>query len=112
MPSFNFYATFDESLDIVRDFCAQGLSIIPYSGLYDEAAAPRFESVSDELLRHFRTGPVFYIAGPFTHSPICFRQLKNGANAGKYRIDESSDGPLLQASIARVNVVDGKPRLL
>lgn len=112
MPLFAYYATFDESLDIVRNLCAEGFSIIPNSSVLDEPATRRFESVEDDLVDHFRKGPQFYIAGPFTHLPIHFKRLQTGPQAGKYLVDESTDGPLLQASIARVNVIDGKPRLI
>ena len=113
MPLFAYYGTFDESLDIVRALCAQGLSIIPHTGALDAPAAPRFESVDDDLVSQFRKSTQFYITGPFTQFPIRFKQLKTGPKAGKYLIDESSaDSLLLQASIARVNLVDGKPRLI
>jgi hypothetical protein len=112
MRSFDYFATFDESLTILGDLFAQGLTLVAQPALFDEPKAPTFDSVSDELVEMLRYAPGFFLAGPFTKFPIQFTRLKSGPSAGKYAVDLLTQGPLMQGLIARINTVDGNEKLL
>ena len=112
MRSFDYFATFDESLTILGDLFAQGLTLVAQPALFDEPKAPTFDSVSDKLVEMLRYAPGFFLAGPFTKFPIQFSLLKSGPSAGKYAVDLLTQGPLMQVLIARINTVDGIEELL
>lgn len=112
MPNFHYYATFEESIAILRDVCAQGFRVIPEPAPRDEPAAESFDEVSDELVSMLKKAPAFYLAGSFTTFPIQFTHLKSGSAMGKYAINVLVAGPLMQCMVARVNAVEGKPTLL
>jgi hypothetical protein len=112
MPSVEYFATFEESISILGDLCAQGFRVVAYPGLFDEPRAPEFDRVADELVTILRGAPAFYLAGAFTRFPVQFQQLRSGPSAGKYIIDLHSEGPLMQSLLGRVNEVDGVPTLL
>lgn len=112
MSSIDFFSTFDESIVMVEDLCAQGFRVVAQPGLFDEPRAPVFDRVTDELVALLRLAPAFYLAGSFTRFPIPFMQLKDAPNAGKYAIDLLAQGPLMQGLVGRVNLVDGVRRLL
>jgi hypothetical protein len=112
MPSFEYFATFDESISILRDLCEQGFRIVAEPGPFEAPEAPTFDSVTDELVDLLRVAPSFYLAGSFTRFPIQFTHFKTGASAGKYGINLLAQGPLMQSIIGRLKVVDGKPTLL
>jgi hypothetical protein len=112
MRSFDYFATFDESLTILGDLFAQGLTLVARPAAFDEPKAPTFDSVSDKLVEILRYAPAFFLAGPFTKFPIQFYRLESGPSAGKYAIDLLTQGPLMQVLIARINTVDGIEKLL
>ncbi len=112
MPSFDYYATFEESIEILQDLCVQGFQIIPEPSLFDEPRAPSFDSVTDGLVQLLKVGPSFYLAGAFTRFPIQFSHLKTGPSAGKYAVNLLAQGPLMQASVGRISIVGGVQRLL
>jgi len=111
MPSFDYFATFDESIEILREVCQAGNRIIAVPGLFDEPNAPTFNGVNETLISILKEAPGFFVAGPFTHHPIPFAQLKAGPNAGKYTIDVMTQGPVLQGLIARVTTMSAPPKL-
>jgi hypothetical protein len=76
---FAFYATFDESLGVVRDLCAHGLSIIPHTGALDAPAAPTFESVDDNLVSHFRNIDAVLYCRPVHASPDPLQAVEDWA---------------------------------
>lgn len=112
MRSFDYFSTFDESLAILGDIFAQGLTLVSQPELFDEPKAPIFDSVSDKLVGTLRYAPGCFLAGPFTKFPIQFSLLKSGPSAGKYAVDLLTQGPLMQVLIARINTVDGVEKLL
>jgi hypothetical protein len=112
MPEFEYFATFDESISILRDLCAQGFQVVAQPALFDEPAAPVFDQVNDELVRILKEAPGFYLAGSFTTHGVPYRQLKAGDAAGKFTIDIVTQGPLMQCLLARANEVGGVKWLL
>ena len=112
MPTFVYYATFDESISFLKELCAQGNRIIAELGPSEQPASPSFDSVTPELVAILKKAPNYFLAGPFTRFPVQYTHLKNGAAAGKYVIDFLSEGPLMQSIVGRVNVVNGAPKLL
>jgi hypothetical protein len=112
MPSFDYFATFDESIVILKDLCEQGFRIVAEPGPFEEPSAPTFEQVDDELVALLKIAPAFYFEGSFSRLPVQFIQLDSGEYEGKYVVDLAAEGPLFQALIARVNDVDGMPKLL
>jgi hypothetical protein len=111
MAIFYYSSTFDESVAIARDLCEHGFRIIP-SRTYDQPRAPEYDQVTDDLVKLLREGPGFYMAGAFTRFPVQLYQLESGPAKGKYLVDSSVEGPLMNGSLARLNVVDGEPTLL
>jgi hypothetical protein len=107
MPAFYHCATFDESIAMLRDLCAQGYQIIA-GGPYDEPSAPQYDRVTDQLLEQLRVGPAYYVAGSFTRFPVQLRRLDGGPAAGKCIVDALTEGPVLEGLLARVRTVDGK----
>jgi len=95
MPSFYYSATFDESLEMLRDLAASGLHIIP-SGPFDAAPAPQYASVDDALRARLRQGPGFELCGEFTRHPVALQQLAGWRKPGKRGCSNSS-----QAEYAR-----------
>jgi hypothetical protein len=111
VPVFYYSATFDESVQLLRDLCAQGCRVIP-GQTYEQPEAPEFASVTEELVRLLREGPAFYLAGEFSRFPTPLYRLGKGPAEGRYVVDSMTQGPLLDGSLARVNVVDDVPTLL
>ena len=111
MTWLDYFATADETMSILSDFCARGLKVIP-DLLLDEPTAPIFDHVSDELVRILKSGPGYFLAGSFTVYPVHFVQLRQGPAAGKFRIDEMAMGPVLTGEPSRVIPLDGMQQLL
>jgi hypothetical protein len=99
VPSFRYFATIEDSFVILRDVCDRGLRVVVDRGP-DESNV--FESVSDELMTILRDAPSFYLAGAFTPSPIQLDQIATHVARGQ----------LLQATVGRVGIVDGKSTLV
>lgn len=112
MTDFNYFSTFDESISMLADLCAQGLKIVAQPNVFDEPTAPIFEQIDEMVIATLKDAPAFYLAGPFSQFPVAFKQLKSGPCAGKYVVDLLTQGPLMQCLIARVNLVDGTPLIL
>jgi len=111
MASFEYCATFDESIAMLRVLCASGLRVIP-GRTFAEPIAPTYSEVTDELVALLQEGPGFYLVGDFTKFPVMLHRLKGGPAAGRYSIDLLVQGPLLDGLLARCNVVNGIPTLL
>jgi hypothetical protein len=112
MPNFVYFATFDESIAILGDLCAQGFRVIAEPGPLDKPEAPIFSTVTDQLLAILKQAPNHYLAGSFTHFPVQFNRLPSGPAAGKYAINFLMSGPLMQSIVGRVKIVDGFPKIL
>lgn len=113
MPDFSYYATFDESINILRDLVEQcGVKLIPDLGAFPDPNAPVFDAVTNEVIEQLRRRRVVFLAGSFTRHPAKMRRLESGPNAGTYYISIPEGGPLLQMTLATVNPVDGKPTLI
>jgi hypothetical protein len=112
MPTFQYSATFDESVAMLGDLCGRGFRVI-LDRAYDQTPAPEYDRVSDELVGLLREGPSFYLAGSFTKHGVRLSQLGgDGPDADKYIIHVDVEGPLLSGMIARINPVGGVPTLL
>jgi hypothetical protein len=107
MPAFYHCATFDESIAMLRDLCAQGYRIIAGRS-YDEPSAPQYDRVTDQLLEQLRVGPGYCLTGEFTRFPVQLRQLDSSPASGNYIVDALTEGPVLEGLLARVRAVDGK----
>jgi hypothetical protein len=112
MRWFDYFGTFDESMAMVAELCASGLRVVAEPRAFDEPEAPAFAHVDAALRTTLRAAPAFYFAGAFTRFPVQFTRLESGVAAGKYVVDVLTQGPLLQALVARDNVVDGGLQLL
>jgi hypothetical protein len=112
MPSLDFFATLDESIDIIREFCERGLSVHVEPSLPNEPSIPTFSGVDERLVSILANGPVFYLSGPFTAFPIQFVQLKEGPAAGKFMVNELAMGPVLKGRVGRISAVDNRRLLL
>src|SRR5438309_2314861 len=99
MSQIAFYATFEESVAVLEDLCAQSFRIIPEPASFDEPAAPEFSSVTDELVVMLNKAPAYYLAGPFTRFPVQFMRLPSGPYAGKYAINPLIEGPIMQCIV-------------
>lgn len=108
MPSFDFFATFEESIAITSDLVPHGFKVVPEADLPREPKANVFEAVTPDLVEMLRRGPSHYLMGAFTRFPIQFHAVKDGT----YVIDLLEQGPLIQALLGRTNVVNGQLRLL
>lgn len=108
---FDYAATFDESIAILRDLCEQGFRIIP-DRTFDESVAVEYSSVTDELVKLLHEGPSFYLAGEFTTYPVPLRCQKAGPAAGKYYVSELILGPVLHGLLARDTIIDGTLTIL
>jgi hypothetical protein len=107
----DYFATFEESLEIVRALTEEGLTIID-PRVSDTPTATTFATFDDTVARHLEQAPAFFLSGPFTRFPIPFFQLESGEAAGKYAISGLVQGPVLKGRVSRINLVDGEPRLL
>ena len=112
MPNFVYYATFDESVAIIRNLSAQDFRVITEGGPLEKPEAPSFSSVTDELVAILKQAPVYYLAGSFTRFPIHYDRLPSGPAEGKYTINFLIGGPLMQSMVSRIRVVDGVPKIL
>lgn len=112
MNCIDYFATFEESLEIIRDVTREGLKIIVEPQLADKPEAANFATVDDAVARILERAPSFYLSGPFTRFEVAFFQLKEGLAKGKYAIDVGTQGPLLEGLASRINLVDGEHRLL
>ena len=111
MATFNYCATFDESIAMLRVLCERGLRVIP-GRTYEQPIAPEYSETTDELVALLKEGPGFYLAGNFTKFPVQLHKHRGGPAAGRYSIELLVQGPLLQGLLARCNVVNGVPTLL
>ncbi|MEO8845444.1 MAG: hypothetical protein ABI591_34140 [Kofleriaceae bacterium] len=112
MSQIEYFATFDESIEILRALTAEGLQIIVEPELADTPHATSFTSVDDIVKGILALAPGFFLAGPFSRDDIAYSQLTGGTAKGKFAIDPLAGGPLLQCLAARVREVDGAPCLL
>jgi hypothetical protein len=111
MPIFYYIATFEESMIMLEKIFKEGFRVIP-NQTYEQPHANEYNFVTDELTKLLHDGPGIYLSGPFTRFSPCFQHLDSGPASGKYVIDLLTQGPLLQALLARLNYVQGVPTLL
>ena len=78
MTSIDYFATFEESVEIVRALTKDGFRIIVEPQLADAPEAITFTSVDETLTSILSHAPVFYLAGPFTRFDVAFTQLEGG----------------------------------
>lgn len=109
--SFDYAATFEESLAILRDLCEQGFRVIP-GRTFDTPVALEYPRVTDELVQHLHEGPGFYLTGEFTKFPVQLTRHDGGPADGKYSVSSLLQGPVLDGLLARDNVVDGTLTML
>ncbi len=112
MNCIDYFATFDESLEIVRALTIEGMTIIVQPELADTPKPTTFRTVDDAVTRILERAPSFYLSGPFTRFAVPFFQLERGSAKGKYAIDADTQGPLLQGLASRINLVDAAHTLL
>ncbi len=112
MNCIDYFATFEESLQIVRALTREGLAIIVEPRLADTPEATTFTTVDDALPHVLESAPGFYLSGPFTRFGVPFSQVKSGEAEGKYAIGWYTQGALLKGLASRINLVDGAHRLL
>jgi hypothetical protein len=112
MRAIDYFASFAESVSIVRALTTEGIRIIVEPQLSDTPEATTFEVVDDALVSILERAPVFYLAGSFTRFGVAFLQLKEGIAKGKYSIDPLTQGPILKGLASRINLVEGTERLL
>jgi hypothetical protein len=112
MNCIDYFATLDESLEIVGVLTKEGMTLTVEPQLADTPEAITFATVDDAVARILERAPVFYLSGPFTRFAVPFFQLAEGSAKGKYAIDADTQGPLLKGLASRINLVDGAHRLL
>ena len=112
MSRIEYFATFDESIEILRALTAEGLRIIVEPQFAETPHATTFASVDDTVTRILESAPGFFLSGPFTLQDVAFTQMSAGTAKGKYAINWLAGGPILQCLAARVREVDGVPCLL
>lgn len=108
MPDFSYYATFDESIALLRSLVDQcGVRIIPDPGVFSEPVAPSFNSVTEQMIEQLRKKRALFLAGSFTlYDPVMHRR-SSGTAIGTYYLSLDEGGPLIQMTIATVNDVQG-----
>lgn len=112
MPVFHWFSTFDESLAMLGDLCADGFELVPDTR-YDEPSATTFDRVTTALAATLKEGPGFYLRGRgWTHHAVQLTRLEAGPASGSHVIDALTQGPLLQGMCARLADVRGVPTLL
>lgn len=113
MASFEYYATFDESIEILRDLMNEhDLFVIPDRRAFDEPEAETYNTVNDALVAELRKRRAVFLGGNFTRNPMGVKKFNSGPYKGKYYVSEGIGGPVLQFILAVVNVVDNIPTLV
>src|SRR5438105_5035070 len=107
MTIFHYFATLDESLEMLDDLCHSSLRVI-VDRVYDEPAAPIHPRVTEALTSLLTDAPGFYLLGPFTTFPVQFTRLDAGPAAGQYVVDALTKGPVLQGLRGRANGRSGE----
>lgn len=99
MASFSHYATFDESMAILRDVAAaQHLKIIPDEPALATPELETFAHFSPKVAEKLAKHGVLDLEGAFTKHPLAFRKIANGT----YYRDEIV-GPRLTWSLPKVS---------
>lgn len=112
MTVFHWFSTFDESLAMLGDLCADRFELVP-DMRYDAPSATTYGRVTTELAATLREGPGFYLRGEgWTRHSVQLKRLEGGPAAGSHIIDALTAGPLLQGVCARLSEVRGVPTLL
>ncbi|MEO8845445.1 MAG: hypothetical protein ABI591_34145 [Kofleriaceae bacterium] len=78
MSQIEYFATFDESIEILRALTVEGLRVIVELELANTPHATTFTSVDDDVVRILERAPVFFLRGAFTHNDVAFMQLSGG----------------------------------
>src|SRR6266849_6750337 len=113
MREFSYYATFDESIALMRDIVGQcGVKLIPDVGAFREPNAPSYAIVTGESVEQLRCRRVLFLAGNYSRHPVKMSRLESGPNTGMYYISIPEGGPLIQMTLATVNSVEGHPTLI
>jgi hypothetical protein len=112
MGTIEYFAKFDESIEILRVLTAEGLRVIVEPELADRPDAKTFTSVDETVAHILEQAPGFFLAGPFTRQDVAFTQLSGGTAKGKFAINWLAGGPILQCLAARLGEIDGVPCLL
>jgi len=110
VPTFPFNATFDESMGLLRELCAQGFRIVLSHPVEDPVV--EHAEVTDALIAGLRLAPACFLTGTFTHRGVLTRVLSSGPSKGTRVIEPLIEGPVIELLVPRENVVDGKPTLL
>jgi hypothetical protein len=105
VPTSYFSATFDESIDLLRALCGDGLRLVLGSPVHDPVR--EHAAIDDALVAALRASPACFLSGDFTRRSVVSRVL-----AGTRCIDALAEGPLLELLLPREMVVEGEPTLL
>lgn len=110
MPSFPFSATFDESMDLMRELSKEGFRIVLSHPVADPIV--EYASVTDDLIEGLRLSPACFLLGPFTQRALATSVLSSGPHEGQRVIDPLVEGPVMELLVPREKIVDGTPTLL
>jgi hypothetical protein len=112
MPSFQYFATLEESLAILDDLAKNGFGLIPDPGGFAEPSAPSYDHVTDDARRILAQRRSAYLSHPSAKYPPGFFPLKTGPMAGMYAISPFDGGPLFQMFVAAEGNYDGRLTLI
>lgn len=110
MPTFPFIATFDESMDLMREFSKEGFRIVLSHPVADPIV--EYATVTDALIEGLLLSPACFLLGPYTQRALATSVLSSGPSKGMRVIDPLIEGPVMELLVPREKIVDGTPTLL
>jgi len=87
VPSFQHYALFDESIDMLRGLMQLGFAVVPEVPILAQPELQRYETFSDEIVEKLRAHRCLLLEGDFTQQPLQFDRRDSGSAAGTYFVD-------------------------
>jgi hypothetical protein len=100
MRQFNYYGTWNDSLDVVQAILKRGdIRVIHDSGIWHRPVAKYFHVLTEELETLLKTRPFLFLYGKFSRFEPGFVLQENGPNAGTYWVSIKRGGPGLELGL-------------
>lgn len=113
MASFNFFGTFDDSMEMLSRFVEEfHVSVIPDRRAFRDPVPETYPELTNELRKELRSRPWLYLVGDYSSSPVATMRFDDGPYGGQYFVHQSGGGPVIHMGLADVRPVDGRLTLM
>ena len=112
MANFEYYATFDESIAMLREVVGLGFRVVWDPGAFTNPNPPMHRELTNELIGQLREQPYCYLALPSASSPPSVHVIEGGVNQGQYSFDVFSAAEHVRCDLAADRQIENQPTLM